>query len=1053
MKWTAEQQRAIESRGKDLLVSAAAGSGKTAVLTARILRLLEEGHGLEEFLVITFTNASAKDMKEKLRRGLLERSRGKQGDKMLRELKKLPQAQISTIHAFCSSIIKEHFYELDLDPGFRIASQGELSLLSEESMEEIFNDAYMNKEPVFLDLLQIFGTQRSDQGLRQVVAQIETLLSQKPRPLAYLEEMKEIYASKDYWEGLYKETLKDRKEAFQELFSAIFPLAQSEKLMAFLQEEKEMLLGYEGFSSLSFKRFPQGKALEMELHKEDIKKARDQWKALFEDFQREESFEELYEKLRYSYGYLEGLLGLSLAYGELFYKKRREENKLSFSDLERLSLEAMEKEEIAREYTQRFSFVLVDEYQDTNELQEYLLSLFVPQGGLFMVGDLKQSIYGFREARPELFLEKYYSYVGQEGKERIDLSKNFRSAQPVLQTVNHLFERIMRREFGGITYDEDARLVFGNEELSGVEEEVELLLTKSPDGGDSQEEEIRSIIERIHELVEQGASYRDMVILYRSPRSVIEPAINLFRDAGIPLFSDQGEAYLESLEVQILLNYLEIINNGFLDLPLLSLLRLPRYGFTDEELLHFRKRGGYFHENFYGYEEPGELLEKKQRFLEEIRDLRWKSRQLGIAALLQHIYMVTGYEEFLLLMSAGEQRLMNVRLLFERAQEFEETTLVGLSSFLQFIQGLKDQKQDYEAAKLLGEEANVVRLMSIHRSKGLQFPIVFVAGLWKRYNEMSFRGPLFLQGEVFTMDFFDLEKKQKENSPYKKWMMDRQKIKEREEEVRLLYVAMTRAQHKLILSTLYKEESDLCPGGGVSTWRLQQLKSFHQLLFESLDCLEPPAPKYVMMEVEKKQQPSYELPRGVEVAPFIPKPYRREAYKRSVTSTLEESKQPLNLGFGLGEEGVKRGSLFHKAMELIDFHRAKIDLKKELRRLEEEGLLVDFQDHALVDAFLHSSLGERLLKSKRVLREQAFILKDQEGDLLQGIMDLAFWEDGWILVDYKTDGSLAYVESYRRQLSIYKEALEKLSGQQVKEAYLYFLRLGTWIPVEEEIQS
>lgn len=1049
MKWTADQQKAIESRGKDVLVSAAAGSGKTAVLTARILSLLEEGHGLEEFLVITFTNSSAKDMKEKIRRSLLEKSRGPQGEKMARELKKLPRAQISTIHAFCSSILREHFYTLGLDPGFRVASEGELAILAAESLDEVFDEYYGRKDPLFYELLEIFGSGRSDLGLRHIVEEIENFLSQKPRPQDYLKNMEEIYSSRQYWQELYSSSLKEKKEDFLQLFSKTLPLAMGERMISFLQEEKEMLLAYEGFGDIAFARFPQGKAVKEELHKDEIKFNRDKWKDFFREFSKEESqnFEELYEKLQASYVHLSALIQLSLDYREHFYQKRREENKLRFSDLERLSLEAMEKEEIAKQYREKFSFVLVDEYQDTNELQEYLLSLFVSPGSLFMVGDIKQSIYGFREAKPELFLEKYYRFEHEEGKERIDLSKNFRSAGPVLDAVNHLFERVMRKEFGGIQYDDAARLVFGNESLLPIKDEVELLITRG--SGDAHEEELLSIIERIHRLVEEGASYRDIVVLYRSPRSFIESAVNLFREAGIPLFSDQGEAYLESLEVKILLNYLEIINNGFLDLPLLSLLRLPRYGFTDKDLYEIRKGSAFFHQDFYAYDTPGEVLEKKDRFVQEIQDLRWKSRQLGISALLQHIYMVTDYEEFLLLMSAGEQRLMNVRLLFERAQEYEDTTQVGLSSFLQYLGGLQDQKQDYEAAKLLGEEANVVRLMSIHRSKGLQFPIVIVAGLWKQYNEMSFRGPLFLQGDVFTLDFYDLEKRQRTNSIFKKWMMEKIKIKEREEEVRLLYVAMTRAQHKLILSTYLKEEEELILGGELPTRRLQQIKSFHHLLFEALETLEPPAPKYVMIEAVEKEEKNTQLPRGVEVEPFIPRPWRREAYKRSVTDLASETPVDIERGFGMGEEGAKRGSLFHKAMELLDFAAAKEDLEKEFSRLEEAGLLRDFQDGALVDEFIHSPLGQRLLKSPRVLREQPFILKTEEGDLVQGIMDLAFWEDAWVLVDYKTDGSLAYVESYRRQLSIYKEALHKLTGQEVKEAYLYFLRLGQCIGEEE----
>ncbi|HZK09588.1 MAG TPA: UvrD-helicase domain-containing protein [Clostridia bacterium] len=1047
MKWTDQQKEVIEARGVDILVSAAAGSGKTAVLTQRIIALIEEGYSLDDFLVITFTRAGAKEMKEKIRRQLLKKSKESGKAFFEEEVKKLPRAQISTIHSFCSAILKENFHLLDIDPNYRVAAEGERRLMEEESLDEVMEAYYKKEDPIFYELLEIFTNQRSDQGLREVIIQIETFLSQKPRRQVYLDKMKDYYQEEDFWWELLASQTRQRLEEFESIYNKTLPLIMTEDLLEFMEEERAMLYNLEK-TGLSFKRFPTKKFMKEEANRVEIKAARDEWKKLFENSLAKKDFKELYKKVQHSFLYIEKLIEISESFHQNFFARRLQENKLSFSDLEHLALKAMEKEEVAQFYKEKFSFVFIDEYQDTNELQEYLVSLFVREGGLFMVGDVKQSIYGFREARPDLFIEKYHSYNQLKKKRRIDLTKNFRSARPILEASNDLFQKLMREDFGGLEYDDKARLVFGNKSLGDIEDQVEFLVTETP--GDPHEEEIKSIISRIHQLIEEGYNYRDIVILYRSPKSFIEPAINLFRQAGLPLFSDQGESHLESLEVQILLNYLEVINNGFLDLPLLSLLRLPRYAFTDQELYDLRGKERYFHQGFYDYMVEGELLEKKKFFLEEIKKLRWKSRQMSVAELLHYLYQEVEFEEFALLMSGGEQRLMNIRFLFERAKEFEETTMVGLPAFLTYIDKLREQKQDRESAKLLGEDADVIRLMSIHKSKGLEFPLVFVAGLWKNYNEMSYRGPLFFDDDVFVMDFFDLEERRKERSPFKDILIEKSKIKARQEEIRLLYVAMTRAEKKLILSTYAKEE--IVKGARLNTWELKRQKSFHDLLVKSTPEFKPPAPKYVMMKNIAYDYIDSPGPRGVEVASFNPPPPRKEAYKTSITSLISREEKTPSFELLGAEGGKERGTLFHKAMEFIDLDLAQKDLDLALKRLEELGLLKDFSDAHLVEVFLDSSLGKRVVMSPKILRERPFILK-KDKRLVQGVVDLAFWEDGWVLVDYKTDRSFHYLDNYQRQLGLYKEAFEKITKEKVKEAFIYFLRLNKAIEIKEKIDE
>lgn len=425
------------------------------------------------------------------------------------------------------------------------------------------------------------------------------------------------------------------------------------------------------------------KVKEEELAKDEIMGLRNRAKDIAKGWEKIlgqwESFDHLFEEHLALLPRIEKLLHLTMAFSNRSFEERREMALLSFSDLERLSIELLKEDQIREEVRRKYHHVFVDEYQDTSELQEELIRSVSREDNCFMVGDIKQSIYRFRSARPEIFLEKYHRYkAGEESSERIDLSMNFRSAPPVIDAINTVFEQIMRRDFGGIDYDDDARLVFGNQSLGDIQTPIEVMLT--PKGELSkEEEELHRIADKVAELHREGYSYGDIVVLFRSPAAYTEHASRIFRDKGIPLFLDSSEAYLGTLEVEMLLSGLRVVDNARLDIPLLTLLRLPSVGFSDQELYDIRQmypRASSFHEAFWSpweKDDRSEKAKKKEAFVEIVESLRRKSRFLSIDALLREIYRALDLETFLMTLDHPAQRLTNIRLLFLYARNFEET--------------------------------------------------------------------------------------------------------------------------------------------------------------------------------------------------------------------------------------------------------------------------------------------------------------------------------------------------------------------------------------------
>lgn len=949
-QWTDEQRDAIELEDCSLLVSAAAGAGKTTVLVERIIRKitdLKNPTDIDRLLVMTFTNAAATEMKERIVQALSEALESERSSPLLqRQLTLLNNANIMTVHSFCLQVIRNNFMNLDIDPGFRIADETETQLIKYEAIDELFEERYEAAEidPDFLNLLDNYGTNKDDQQLQELVLGIYDFVQSSPWPFNWLEEMIEKYnlsEETDFFETEWGKVLAAsiqleltaHKQELSDSLNAVRSSQGLEKyadvlekhlddleylIMAFSESQnpfnedgvrtasrwntiREILQGIE------FTRMPNaGKDADPVIkervkntrnnYKEYIKVLKDSYFGSGEEFAVKD-FQTLYPLLKF-------LGQLVKDFGKKYSEKKDKKTILDFSDLEHYCLEILTERcedgsilpsKVAFDYREKFKEVLIDEYQDSNLVQETILKMISrsddERPNVFMVGDVKQSIYRFRQARPEIFMDKYYKYKIEKNAalRKILLHKNYRSRFGIIDAVNYLFGKIMSKTIGELEYTSNEALYAGAnyEELTipnsytGGETEFHVIQTNEaedpgdisaaagaegdfhtgasgnddssgtdeaefrsdPTEGNDQEEDRPDVIQtearlaakRISELMstdENGrrfyvfdkgnkkyreVEYKDIVILLRSVKNRSEIYLDELSALSIPAFSDTGTGFFKTSEVQVVLSLLQIIDNPLQDIPLLAVLRSPIGGFTTEDLTYLRladiKSGIYDALCVLSKDEQGrdieaselqnyrKTVEKAKYFLAALETWREKSRYLSTDQLLWMLYSETGYYGMVAAMKAGEQRQANLRILFERAKQFEETSYKGLFNFISFIDKLKTSGGDMGSAKILGENENVVRIMSIHKSKGLEFPVVILAGCGKRFNLMDMNKGILLHQELgFGPDIVDREKRITYPSLAKTAIREKIKIETLSEEMRLLYVGMTRAREKLIIT-------------------------------------------------------------------------------------------------------------------------------------------------------------------------------------------------------------------------------------------------------------
>lgn len=886
MKWTPEQQKVIETRNANVLVSAAAGSGKTAVLVARILSMitdLEHPVSIDELLIVTFTRAAAGEMRERIRLAIEARieEEEKQEDspkkeQMLEHLRKqntlLHHALITTIDSFCAYIVRNYFHLIDLDPSFRVGEEGELRMLQGDVAERILGEAYEEGSEEFHEFVEAFSTGRSDDGLVELIRRLYTFSTSYPYPKEWLASCKEVYqisSAKEVeqapWMQVLKSDIEKNLEEIHTLAKAALALCQQEdgpylyedalsqdlKTVELLLEADSFEAQQEIFSNLSYARLSGKKMPEAsENKKELVKNYRNQIKDGLNEIKEQYfavPFETAVRYMQEAAGPVGVLIDLTLQFLEAFAEKKREKNLLDYSDLEHFALEILihhtengdEKSEAAKELSAHFHEILIDEYQDSNLVQEKLLTAVSRveegQNNIFMVGDVKQSIYRFRLARPDLFMEKYHSYSQEDGdKVRIDLHKNFRSRGEVLEGINFIFYQIMGESLGGVEYDEDAALYAGavfEENSEPVLRETELLLVESDESEwkqmeteeNVQELEARLVADKIQEIVgkfpvvdkENGgykkAEYSDIVILLRTMNGWAENFKKILENRGIPASVTTKTGYFSAQEVVTVLNYLRILDNPLQDIPFAGvLLNLPD-AFTMEELAKIKCAGKEsldetlkFFECMLLYEKTdgeAEIQRKISRFLEQFYTLRAKVSYTPIHELLWEIYESLGLIEYYTANALGEQKKANLEMLFEKARDYEKTSYRGLFNFVRYIENLQKYQIDFGEADITASQENTVKIMSIHKSKGLEFPIVFVSGLGKLFNQQDARASLVIHPDLgIGADWIDTKRRTKAPTLLKKAVQRQIQLENLGEELRILYVALTRAKEKLYLT-------------------------------------------------------------------------------------------------------------------------------------------------------------------------------------------------------------------------------------------------------------
>lgn len=1178
MKFTEDQQRVIDLRNCNILVSAAAGSGKTAVLVERIVELVS-GSGcdsaravdIDRLLIVTFTNAAAAQMRERITKALSDRVEAEPDNEHIKkQLMLIHNAKIMTIHSFCLYLIKNHFNDIGLDPDFRTADEGEIRLLKQEVLSELLEEQFALGRQEFTDCVEYFAYDGREKWLEELIERLYTFSGSYPFPEKWLRQhrmdyhvetfeelvktewfagmMQEISALLQECKEQEKAALKVCEEPDGPYFYAV-ALEQDQELLAGLEQElasvvqtasepeqsvasaeMDSSVAKDAFEALaarvqgiSYARMAPKKDDSVSAEKRELVKAmRERVKSLLGTLS-EKYFasgpKQWLAECRQADAALCELVDLALLFGERLTEKKREKNLLDFEDMEHLALQILLKEEengqmvpsdTALEYREQFVEILIDEYQDSNLVQEFLLQSISGEDdgrfNRFMVGDVKQSIYKFRLARPELFLEKFATYQKEDGNcVRVDLKQNFRSRHEVTDCVNDLFLQLMHRELGGVEYDADAALypaaqfpeadgeaadarekdvALGGEEKQGsavpVSTACEASIARSPyepelciaaisgeKGEDPKELEAKMIAGKIREIVgklpvrdsESGqlrpARYQDIVILLRTTSGWDETFKKILEENAIPVFVTSKTGYFAATEVQTVLNFLRVLNNPLQEIPLFGVLKSVLFGFSDAQLATLRALDETGKRCLYdcvklaaGEGESGEgsvgygrgsngadasLREKCCSFLSFLNRYREYAVYLPIHKLMEQFLEETGYLYTVSALPGGVQRRINVEMLLTRAESFEKTSYSGLFHFIRYMEQLEKYDIDYGETGASDENADVVRIMSIHKSKGLEFPVCFVSGLSKRFNRQDSVAPVLMDMDLgLAIDWVDPTARIRHTTLKKNVLARKLNADSMGEELRVLYVALTRAEEKLILTGTCKEDKlpqeDATQGAyGYSALRLQEASSYYDLVLPAWQsvgrrlqiCTQEELLQAELVRAslgynsrQKLFEEAGKEPEAAELAlcERLQKPYAHEnlagLFVKTTVSELkkegmqEEAAEGLTLfpeeevvpylpQFVREQEenvsGTTRGSAYHRLLEIFPFERQEtwtaekirtvIEEYKADRRLSEEyAAAINVYK---IRAFLQTPLAARMAKaarSNRLHREQPFVL-------------------------------------------------------------------------------
>ena len=870
MKYTKEQEEAIFSRGQDILVSAGAGAGKTRVLVSRISELiLDPQHPIsaDRLLVLTFTNAAAREMKERIIKELEDRLQKDMDNSYLRkQIRVVKHADISTVHSFCNKLIRTHFNELGLDPSFRIGEEGELKLLKMECMEELLEEHYLKGEESFVNLVECYAPGRDDRALEDMIEKLYNFSRNFANPDGWFRKTEEDCLSMTSEEGaehslpiqLLLQSARRQLQSLQAIFEDSFDFLEKDAgpqiLYDYLKAEFDTLQSllkaqsftdfYQQHHEIRWTNYPRKnlKACKDFLYFEEVKRAHVTFKETVTNL-LERHFLKSMSTVRMEQKELLPLLQECIAlvkdYEKRIQSRKKEKNIYSFDDLEHFALKLLVDHyetdgsavpsASARQIAKHYKAIFVDEYQDTNLVQETILSTLLDSfeekdANLFVVGDLKQSIYRFRQARPDLFLKRYHRYEEGEGL-KIELRDNFRSSPDVLNFCNRFFRRWMTKDFGGIDYNDEVCLRAGeNGPMKDVHARQEALFLLEDEEKENLSEDLDKALaeavmigDKIEALKKEGYAYADMVILLRSIKGNGQIIADYLESRGITTLCESQMGYFQSREIRVILNYLSVIDNLYQDIPMASVMLSGIGGFTSEELAKLKilvdptMRGHfslYEFMNLYLKEgsEP-DLKEKIASFQKQLLEFRRKRQEMLLHEFIWEIYQETGFYEKVLSMPHGEKRRDNLMVLLKHAEEYEKTMFKGLFYFIRHMEELRTYEIEPGSSSVEESAKDAVRVMTIHKSKGLEYPVVFISLLAKQFNTMDLKQSILYHPTLgIGMDYYNLDDRFHSPSVVKNAIMEQLRKENAEEELRILYVAMTRAKKKLILTGLLPQK-------------------------------------------------------------------------------------------------------------------------------------------------------------------------------------------------------------------------------------------------------
>ncbi|HBG0708751.1 helicase-exonuclease AddAB subunit AddA [Clostridioides difficile] len=1261
-KWTKEQLEVIESRECNLLVAAAAGSGKTAVLVERIIQMItsrENPIDIDKLLVVTFTNAAASEMRERIGDAIGKALDENPENKHLQnQLVLLNKSSITTIHSFCLDVIKSNFHRINLDPNFRIGDQTECAILKQEAIEEVFEDLYEERDEGFLNLVESYAERGGDKEVQDIILGIYSFAMASPEPKKWLIDSAERFNidenfdfSQSIWARAILDTVKieinglclnmeralKEVESIEELETFAEKLSIEYKKIADISQacNKSWDEAYKKMASMSFENYVKGvKRISKDApsyikeSKEKAKTIRDKTKKSLESivsatFNKDN--DSIREEIKYLYNIVKPISSVVLRFEEEYSNKKREKGIIDFNDIEHFALNILtdvdEKgnivpSDIAVGYRNKFYEIFIDEYQDSNLVQEVLLKAVAntETPNRFMVGDVKQSIYRFRQAKPELFLQKYNNYNDKKGSShrKIMLYKNFRSREEVVDAVNYIFENIMNENIGEIEYTEKERLNLGanfnvdtdEKSIIGGATEIHLIqkdnkldddiINDKDDRINNKEDEIEeeekldniqlearmvgNIIKDLMKVNEDGkiqkvydkgidgyrpVEFRDIVILLRATSAWAPVFADELMNMDIPTYADVGVGYFDTIEIKTILSLLQIIDNPMQDIPLISVLKSPIFGFTPEDLIDIRvqSKDKIFYEvlkstaEYDGFTDSQnenesefipseECINKSKDFLIKLKEFKEKSMYMSTDEFIWYLYTRTGYYAYVGALPGGSQRQANLKVLFERAKQFEETSLKGIFNFVNFIEKLKKSSSDMGSAKTLGENANVVRIMSIHKSKGLEFPVVICSAMGKNFNTQDFKKSILYHHNLgYGPQFVDYERRISFPSIAKEALKSKINIENLSEEMRVLYVAFTRAKEKLIItgSTRNIQDSikrwsngiesldtisqyEILKGKNFLDWIMpcvlrhrdlsnlleevgldavfnvehnskwygklwnkndilvekksdEEKESIEEIL-EKIDVDNPDSDYYSEIEEKLNYIYPYEFSTRKPATISVTEIKKiQNNYEEELINTIFEQKVILKKPLFIQNEeerekisGTERGTVVHLVMEVLDLKNVSSvnDIKSQIRGFVSKGIITEKQASIVnpykIYKFFASNIGKRMLNAEIINREKSIYaqvnmkdiyiyeklinnddkkLYDNESVMLRGIVDAYFEEDNQIvLVDYKTDfvneeNINQIIEKYKKQLDLYADIIETLTGKSVKEKCIY----------------